>query len=90
MFVLGRGISSKHNSGHHDLRPLLLDHVVLIIYWLVVEPNPSEKDATVKMGSSSPNRGENKKYLKPPGSIDSKIDFPGGYFSNDYFSFEGF
>ena len=28
--------------------------------------NPSEKYAQVKLGSSSPSRGENKKYLKPP------------------------
>ena len=35
--------------------------------WLVVEPTPL-KNMLVKMGSSSPNRGENKRYLKPPPS----------------------
>ena len=36
-------------------------------FWLVVEPTPL-KNMLVKMGSSSPNRGENKKCLKPPSS----------------------
>ena len=31
--------------------------------WLVVFSHPSEKYAQVKMGSSSPNRGEHEKYL---------------------------
>ena len=35
--------------------------------WLVVEPIPL-KNMLVKMGSSSPNKDEHKKYLKPPGS----------------------
>ena len=35
--------------------------------WLVVEPTPL-KNMLVKMGSSSPSNGENKKYLKPPSS----------------------
>ena len=33
---------------------------------LVVEPTHLKNMRTVKMGSSSPNRDENKKYLKPP------------------------
>ena len=40
---------------------------------LVVSTNPFEKYATVKLGSSSPNRGENKRYWKPPTSIGIKI-----------------
>ena len=36
-------------------------------FWLVVEPTPL-KNMLVKMGSSCPNRGENKKCLKPPSS----------------------
>jgi len=36
-------------------------------HWLVVEPTHL-KNMLVKMGSSSPNRDENKKSLKPPTS----------------------
>ena len=35
------------------------------VLWLMVEPTHL-KNMLVKMGSSSPNRGENRKYLKPP------------------------
>ena len=39
----------------------------------MVEPTPL-KNMLVKMGSSSPNRGENKKYLKPPPRLSSIIN----------------
>ena len=39
-----------------------------IIFWLVVEPTHL-KHMLVKLGSSSPNRGENKTYFKPPPSL---------------------
>ena len=46
---------------HHHEGPESANHGP-ITYWLVVEPTHL-KNMLVKMGSSSPNRGENKKYL---------------------------
>ena len=44
-------------------------HSILdMVYWLVVEPTHL-KNMIVKLGSSSPGRGENIKYLKPPPSL---------------------
>ena len=43
------------------------------IYWLVVEPTHL-KNMLVKLGSSSPNRDENKKYWKPPPSTSTSMD----------------
>ena len=47
--------------------PKVTFHVFVVIsihIWLVVEVStPSEQYAQVKLGSSSPNRGENKRYL---------------------------
>ena len=40
----------------------------IMYYWLVVEPTHL-KNMLVKLGLSSPNRDENKKYLKPPARL---------------------
>ena len=47
-----------------------------VVYWLVVEPTHL-KHMHVKLGSSSPNRDEHKKSLKPPPSIIPKPELRG-------------
>ena len=59
---LGRGIPTTAK----DPKDKSADWLTILL-WLVVEPTPLKKYARQK-GESSPNRGENKTYLKPPTS----------------------
>ena len=65
MLVLGRGISSKHNSGHHDLRPLLLDQGGCWLYtgWWLNQPHLKKMRPSKWVHLPQVLRGENKKYL---------------------------
>ena len=51
----------------YDLGMVSTNGWLKLVNWLVVEPTHLKK-MLVKLGSSSPNRGENKRYLKPPPS----------------------
>ena len=51
-------------TGSYQWKHLQVSFIWKILYWLVVEPTPL-KNMLVKMGSSSPNRGEHTKCLKP-------------------------
>ena len=65
MFMVNVGKYTLHGSYGNWKKKIIFPTFI----WLVVEPTHL-KNMLVKMGSSSPNRGENKKYLKPPPSHD--------------------